>query len=176
MRTKTRDITLCAMLVALSLALSLAERMIPLEAVIPLPGVKLGLEDIVTVFAVYVVRGRDAVGGLVGRRAVPRLVGGGFTALAFSLAGGLLALAAMALAKRAPFLSVYGVSLCGAACHNAGQILAAMALLRSVTVAAYLPFLLLVSVGTGLLTGFAASCTFRALAAVPRRERGDREC
>lgn len=176
MRTKTRDITLCAMLVALSLALSLAERMIPLEAVIPLPGVKLGLANIVTMFALYELGGRYALAVLVCRCALASLFGGGFTALAFSLAGGLLALAAMALAKRAPFLSVYGVSLCGAACHNAGQILAAMALLRSVTVAAYLPFLLLVSVGTGLLTGFAASCTFRVLAAVPRRERGDREC
>lgn len=127
-------------------------------------------------FALYELGGRYALAVLVCRCALASLFGGGFTALAFSLAGGLLALAAMALAKRAPFLSVYGVSLCGAACHNAGQILAAMALLRSVTVAAYLPFLLLVSVGTGLLTGFAASCTFRALAAVPRRERGDREC
>ena len=129
MKFRTRDITLCAMLVALSLALSLAERMIPLEAVIPLPGVKLGLANIVTMFALYELGGRYALAVLVCRCALASLFGGGFTALAFSLAGGLLALAAMALARRAPFLSVYGVSLCGAACHNTGQILAAMALL-----------------------------------------------
>ena len=105
MRTKTRDITLCAMLVALSLALSLAGRVIPLEAVIPLPGVKLGLANIVTMFALYELGGRYALAVLGCRCALASLFGGGFTALAFSLAGGLLALGAMSLAKPAPFLS-----------------------------------------------------------------------
>ncbi len=171
---RTRAVTLCAMLTALALALSFAERLIPLEAVVPLPGVKLGLANIVTMFALYQLGARYALAVLVCRCALSSLLWGGPTALWFSLAGGLLALGAMALAKRAKFLSVYGVSLCGAACHNLGQILAAMAVLRSVSVASYLPFLLVVSVFTGLLTGAAASSVFRALSHVPRAEGGEK--
>ena len=92
------------------------------------------------------------------------LFGGGLSALAFSLTGGLLALGTMTLARRIPALSVYGVSVLGAAAHNLGQICAAMVLLGSVYVISYLPFLLAVSVLTGL-----ASASFRALLAAGQR-------
>ena len=65
-------------------------------------------------------------------------------AWAFSLTGGIFAMTVMALAKRLSGLSIYGVSLLGAAAHNTGQILAAMVLLQSVYAAAYLPLLLAV--------------------------------
>ena len=81
----------------------------------------------------------------------------------FSLTGGILALLTMILAKKASLLSVYGVSVLGAAAHNLGQILAAMVLLRSVYVAAYLPWLLLAAIVTGLLTGAAGGGVLRAL-------------
>ena len=64
-----------------------------------------------------------------------------------------------------PFFSVYGVSLCGAAAHNIGQILVAALTLSSVYIFAYLPFLLLVGLVTGMLTGAVASACFRALIA-----------
>ena len=75
----------------------------------------------------------------------------------------------MAAARRLRFLSLYGVSILGAAAHNVGQILAAMVVLMSVTVASYLPFLLIVSLATGMLTGAAASASFRALLAAGQR-------
>ena len=71
----------------------------------------------------------------------------------------------MAAARRLPFLSIYGVSILGAAAHNTGQVLAAMVTLGSVYAAAYLPLLLAVSIATGLLTGTVSAMTFRALAA-----------
>ena len=162
---KTKALTLCALLVALALALSWAERMLPLQLLVPLPGVKLGLANIVTLVALYFLGTRYAAAILVARCLLGSLFGGGFTALAFSLTGGLLALGTMALARRLPALSVYGVSVLGAAAHNTGQILAAMALLRSVYVAGYLPLLLAVGTVTGLVTGAVASGTFRALLA-----------
>jgi len=164
-RTKTKQVALCALLIALALGLSYVERFIPLQLVVPLPGVKLGLANIVTLMALYFLGPRTAFTVLVLRCFLGSLFGGGISGLAFSLTGGLLAMCSMALLRRVPFLSVYGVSVCGAAAHNLGQILAAMVLLGSAYVAAYLPLLLTVAVGTGLVTGAACAGSFRALKA-----------
>ena len=166
---KAKRIALCAVLTALALGLSYMERFLPLQLVVPLPGVKLGLANIVTLMALCFLGGRTAVTVLVLRCFLGSVFGGGVTALAFSLTGGLLALGVMGAARRLPFLSVYGVSILGAAAHNIGQIFAAMAVLKSVTVVSYLPFLLLVSMATGMLTGAAASASFRALIAAGQR-------
>ena len=166
---KTKRIALCAVLTALALGLSYLERFLPLQLAVPLPGVKLGLANIVTLMALIFLGGRTAVTVLVLRCFLGSMFGGGVTALAFSLVGGLLALGTMAAARRLPFLSLYGVSILGAAAHNIGQILAAMAVLKSWTVVSYLPLLLLVSIAAGLLTGAAASAAFRALLAAGQR-------
>ena len=166
---KTKQVALCAVLVALALGLSYMERFLPLQLVVPLPGVKLGLANIVTLMALYFLGARPALTILGLRCFLGALFGGGLSALAFSLTGGLLALGTMALARRLPFLSIYGVSVLGAAAHNVGQICAAMVLLGSVYVISYLPFLLAVSVVTGLVTGTASSASFQALLAAGQR-------
>ena len=166
---KARRMALGAVLTALALGLSYMERFLPLQLAVPLPGVKLGLANIVTLLALFFLGGRTAATVLVLRCFLGSVFGGGVTALAFSLTGGLLALGAMWAARRLPFLSVYGVSILGAAAHNIGQIFAAMAVLKSYTVVSYLPFLLIVSIATGLLTGAAASASFRALIAAGQR-------
>ena len=150
-------------MIALALALSYAERFIPLQLVIPMPGIKLGLANVVTLVALYRLKGRYALAILVPRCILGALFGGGITGLLFSLTGGLLALLVMTLAKKAPIFSVYGVSVLGAAAHNMGQIFAAMVLLRSVYVAAYLPWLLIAAVVTGILTGAACHGILKAL-------------
>lgn len=165
----TKRIALGALLTALALGLSYMERFIPLQLAVPLPGVKLGLANIVTLLALYFLGSSTAATVLVLRCVLGSVFGGGVTALAFSLTGGLLALGTMLAARRLRFLSIYGVSILGAAAHNIGQIFAAMAVLKSVTVASYLPFLLIVSVATGMLTGAAASGSFRALLAAGQR-------
>ena len=150
-------------MIALALALSYAERFIPLQLVIPMPGIKLGLANVVTLVALYRLKGRYALAILVPRCILGALFGGGITGLFFSLTGGLLALLVLSLAKRAPVFSVYGVSVLGAAAHNMGQIFAAMVLLRSVYVAAYLPWLLIAAIVTGILTGAAGHGILQAL-------------
>lgn len=161
--SKAKKIAFCAVMIALALALSYAERFIPLQMVIPMPGIKLGLANVVTLVALYRFKGRYALAILVPRCILGALFGGGITGLAFSLTGGLLALLVMSLAKKTPFFSVYGVSVLGAAAHNVGQILAAMVLLRSVYVAAYLPWLLIAAIVTGILTGAAGHGILQAL-------------
>ena len=154
---KTRKLTLCAVLLSLALALSYLERFIPLQMVIPLPGVKLGLANIVTLIALYLLGTKAAFAILVPRCIMGAVFGGGITGLLFSMTGGLLAMSVMALCRRIPCFSVYGVSVLGAAAHNIGQILAAMVLLEAVYVGAYLPYLLLVAIATGMATGTAGA-------------------
>ena len=163
---KTKRLTLCAILIALALALSYTERFIPLQMVVPLPGVKLGLANIVTLIALYLMGPRQAFAILIPRCIFGAVFGGGITGLAFSLTGGLLAMAVMCLAKRLPVFSVYGVSILGAAAHNIGQILAAMVLMNSIYIGAYLPYLLVVALFTGFATGAACAGVLRALKAV----------
>lgn len=161
--SKPKKIAFCALMIALALGLSYTERFIPLQLVIPLPGVKLGLANVVTLVALYRFKPRYALGILVSRCILGALFGGGITGLLFSLTGGLLALLVMGLSKRVSIFSIYGVSILGAAAHNIGQIVAAMVLLGSVYVAAYLPWLLIMAVVTGILTGSLGGGVLHAL-------------
>lgn len=160
---KTRQLTLCAILVSLALVLSYIERFIPLQMVVPLPGVKLGLANIVTLIALYLMGGRQAYVILALRCILGSVFGGGITGLLFSLTGGTLSMLTMSAAGRIPFLSIYGISILGAAAHSIGQILAAMTLMQTLHIGAYLPYLLLVSLATGFATGGAGAGVLRVL-------------
>lgn len=161
--SKAKQIALCAVMTALALALSYIERFIPLQFVIPLPGVKLGLANVVTLMVLYLLGTKHAFLILIPRCILGSLFGGGITGLLFSLCGGVLALSIMAMCKKLPLFSVFGVSILGAAAHNIGQILAAMALMQSVYVAAYLPYLLIVGIVMGFVTGGACGGVLRVL-------------
>lgn len=165
---KTKRIALCGILTGLALALSYTERFIPVQLLIPLPGVKLGLANIVTLLALSLLNARFAGAILLCRCVLGAVFGGGITGFAFSLCGGLLALGCMVVAGRAKCFSLYGVSILGAAGHSVGQILAAMALMRSVYVAAYLPWLLVVGLLTGSLTAMLCASVLRLL---PKEDR-----
>ena len=156
MRTNVRRLTRCAVLTALALAISVCEGLVPLTILIPLPGLRLGLANLVTIFALCRLSGREALGILVSRCLLGAIVGGNLTALAFSLTGGALAFLTMWLLLHVPGLSLFGVCIAGAAAHNTGQILAAMAVLASPAIAVYLAPLLLASLLTGAVTGAAS--------------------
>ena len=163
MKKTTKRLALCAVLTALALALSYFERLLPLQLLVPLPGIKLGLANIVSLFALCFLGPWPALWVLLARCFLGSLFAGSLSGLIFSLSGGLLALLCMALARRTR-LSVYGVSVCGAAAHNVGQIAAAAAVMKSTAVISYLPPLLLAAIASGLLTGAAAAGVFRAFA------------
>ena len=164
--TNTKRIVLSAVLVSLALAFSYMERFIPLQMLIPLPGVKLGLANVVTLIALYLLGTKSAFAILILRCFLGSLFGGGITGFLFSITGGLLSMAVMALCKNAPLFSVYGVSILGAAAHNIGQILAAMVLMHSVYIGMYLSYLLVVALFTGFATGAACAGVLRILKTV----------
>ena len=159
----TKQLIYCAILISLALVLSYIERFIPLQMLVGLPGVKLGLANVVTLMALYFLGRKSAFIILVLRCFLGSFFGGGFSALAFSLTGGIFALVVMAMMQRVKLFSVYGVSVLGAAAHNIGQICVAMILMKSVYVAGYLPYLLIVSIFTGLATGRICASVFRIL-------------
>ena len=155
MRMTTKQLTRCAVLASLALALSYVEGMFPPP--VPLPGFKLGLANLVTVFAIYALGARYALLILLTRVLLGAMFAGNASALLYSLLGALAALFAMALLARSRRLSVYGVSVGGAAAHNCGQVCAAMLTLTSAAPLAYLPVLLVVSIFTGAVTGLIAA-------------------
>ena len=166
MRITTKKLALAAVLTALALGLSTLENLFPVSLLVPLPGIKLGLANIVTVFALYRLGAPFALAILVARCLLGAMFAGNVSALLFSLMGGVLAMLVMILLRRAKRLSVYGVSIAGAAAHNIGQICAAMLVLGGTAVLGYLPALLGGSLVTGVLTGFVTSLLFRAMGSI----------
>lgn len=157
-RDGLRRMTLNAILIAIALALSLVERWIPLEVIVPVPGLKLGLANIVTLFALLRLSPLDALIILAVRSTVMGTIGGPMTFL-FSFIGGVLALTVMWLISNweGKIFSVIGISLAGAAAHNLGQVtVASLVLQEPLLIMTYLPPLLLTGLATGTLTGLAA--------------------
>lgn len=159
----TRELAVGAVLTAAALALSYIERVIPFQLLIPLPGVKLGLANIASMLALYYLSARTAAAVTVLRCLIGAIFGGGITGLLMSLTGGLLSVLVMALAKKNRNLSIYGVSILGAAAHNTGQVCAAAFLMGTWNIFIYLGFLLLTSIVTGICTGAVSAFTLQAL-------------
>lgn len=163
MKLTTRQLALCAVLTALALGLSYMEGLFPISLLIPLPGIKLGLANIVTVYALYELGVWPALAILTARCLLGSVFAGNASALIFSLMGGVLAMLVMIVLSRLRRLSIFGVSIGGAAAHNIGQIGAAIITLGSTAPVGYLPVLLVVALFTGALTGFVVSLLFRAM-------------
>ena len=162
----TRRLTLDAMLIALALALFFLETWLP--PLVPMPGVKLGLAHIITLFALYRLGPGDAAAILICRILLGTLFGGQAVSFLFSLCGGLLAFLAMLLIK--PVLSSNQIWVCGvlgALAHNAGQIIAAWLILHMPEVFAYLPVLIISAIITGLFTGICGQELVKRLKSAP---------
>ena len=152
---KTKKLVFLALLTAVSLCVWVIEAQIP--APLPVPGVKLGLANVVTLTAMSLLGRREAGVVLLLRVVLGSLFAGSFSAILFSLAGGVLAWAAMALTI-ALFSEkqLWVVSVFGALAHNLGQLLAALAVTKTPGILWYAPALLAAGVVTGVFTGLAA--------------------
>lgn len=172
-RISIKAIALAGVLTAVAAALSVLERLLPLQAVVPLPGVKLGLANIVTMFALFFLDLKTTAAVVFARCMLGALLGGGVTGFLFSLTGSILALLTMAALMRGygRAFSLFGISIAGAAAHNIGQVLVAMAILGDAAMLAYLPVLLTAGIATGALTAAAAApffMKFRSTGSVER--------
>lgn len=139
------------MLVALAFIFSYIELLVPFHFIVP--GMKLGLANIVVVTALYLLGPRDALTISFVRIVLVAFTFGNLNTMIYSLAGGALSFIAMAMAKKIGTFSVIGVSVLGAVFHNIGQIFVAMFMLETKTLVNYLPFLVIMSLVTGVLIG-----------------------
>jgi heptaprenyl diphosphate synthase len=157
-----KKLALAGMLTAVAATLSVLERFFPLQAIVPLPGIKLGLANVVTMFALFFLDFKTSTAIVLVRCILGAALGGGPTGLLFSLTGSTLALLVMALLMKGygRVFSLFGISIAGAAMHNLGQVLAAMAVLGDPAILAYLPVLMATGLATGALTAAAATPFF----------------
>lgn len=158
---KTRDIARFALLTALAMVLSWVESLVPLSVAVP--GVKLGLTNLVVLFALYRMGLKAAWCLSLVRVLLVSFTFGNAFSLWYSLAGAILSLLVMMALKATGKFSVTGVSVAGAVCHNLGQILVAMAVLRSTAVAFYYPALLLSGTIAGICIGLAGGVLVRRI-------------
>ena len=136
---------------ALALILSYVEMLIPVS--FGIPGAKLGLANLIILIVLYKTDWREALLLSVVRIMLAGFIFGNMFSILYSLAGGVLSLAAMALLKRRESFSVVGVSIGGGVSHNIGQLLVAMIAVETYQVGYYLPVLLIAGVLTGFLIG-----------------------
>ena len=152
---KTKRIALLGLLTAIALTIFMIEAQIP--AVIPIPGVKLGLSNIVTVFTVFTLGPWDGVAVLACRIFLGAVFAGNFSAILYSAAGGFLSiLVTMGLRKVLKENQIWAAGCLGAIAHSVGQMIAAIAITRTPGLLIYLPVLVIISIFTGLFTGFCA--------------------
>lgn len=166
MKYSIYDLTRWSILTALALTLSVTESLFFPNFLFPVPGMRLGLANIVTLLAIYLFGAFPTILIVFIRSLITFAFGGNLTSFLFSIAGGLLALAVMLLLRNVRMFSLFGVSVAGAAAHTIGQILIACGLTRSWAAASYLPVLLLVSILTGLVIAGLSIPVYKAVAAI----------
>ncbi len=152
---KTRKLCILALLAAIALSIWAAEAAIP--PIVPLPGIRLGLANVVTLLTLYLYGRREAAAVLAVRLILGAALAGTLMSFLYSLAGGLFALGVMALLRpRVGEKQVWMLSAYAATAHNLGQLLAARLVMGTPGLWWYLPPLLLSGVLTGVFTGLCA--------------------
>lgn len=162
----TRRLTRLALLTAIALTIFMAEAQLP---VIPIPGVKLGLANIVTVYAVFVLGPGDGLMILAARIFLGAVFSGQMMTLLYSAGGGLLCwLCLLVLSRVCGREQMWLCSPVSAIFHNIGQLLVAAWVMKTWAVMAYLPYLLIAGIAAGLFTGVAAQALTARLDGVDR--------
>lgn len=157
----TKKIAFTGMFTALAFVFSYIESLLPIN--LGIPGVKLGLANLVVIVALYLIGVKSAC-----ILSMVRIVLMGFTfgnpaSMIYSLVGGVLSLFVMILAKKIKFFSVTGVSVLGGVFHNIGQILIAIVVVETASLLYYLPILILSGTLAGVVIGMLAAVLIRHL-------------
>lgn len=155
----TKKVATFGLLTAMALVLSYVDRLVSLDFIAP--GIRLGLGNTVLLYAVYMMRTRDAILLMALKVTLSSLLFG-FTQFPYSLAGGVLSLIAMCCTYRMRF-SIITVSILGGVAHNVGQIVVAALMTTTALIITYLPILVVFGVIMGLATGLVAKYVLRAL-------------
>lgn len=151
----SKKVAMAGMFTALAMIFSYVEVLIPIN--LGIPGMKLGLANLVVVVTLYTMGAPMAFAVSMIRIMLVSMTFGSFSAMLYSMAGGILSFCGMALLKKVPNFSVIGVSLLGGVLHNTGQLLVAMAVVENINLIAYLPPLMIAGMVTGILIGIVSA-------------------
>lgn len=156
-----KKVSICAVLVALALVFSYVEAMIPFN--FGIPGIKLGIANLVIVIGLYLLKPHEVLIISVVRILLAGFMFGSGMSIIYSLAGGLLSFAVMLLLSKLKGFSILGVSIAGGVSHNMGQLLIAAVVVQNIKLGYYAPALLIAGVITGAVIGIVSG---RILAAI----------
>ena len=152
---KTKKLTTLSMLTAIALTIFMVEAQIP--PLTPIPGIKMGLSNIITVFIVFAIGPKEAAAVLFVRVFLGAVFAGNFSTIFYSAAGGLCAiLTTIGLRKILTKKQLWVAGVCGAIAHSIGQMAMAIALLATPGLIAYLPVMIIASIVSGTFTGCCA--------------------
>lgn len=154
MRTSASNLTMAAMLACLALIFSYVEFLIPIS--LGIPGVKLGLANLVIIIALYGLDWKYALTINVVRICLSGLLFSGVFGIMYSMGGGIISFIVMIGLIKSRKFSIVGVSMAGGVFHNLGQILVAAQLISNLKIFYYFPVLLFSGMGTGIVIGFIA--------------------
>ena len=166
MKNTVRRTAFLGLFTAIAIVFAYIEVLLP-PIFTAIPGIKLGLPNVVIVFMLYRRGVGEAAAVSFVRILAVSLLFGNFASFAYSVAGGVLSLFAMALLKRLNFLSSVSVSVAGGVLHNVGQILMAMLLLGTAELGYYLIVLSVTGTISGILIGI---CGGIAISRVPMKK------
>lgn len=158
---KTSKLSLLALSVSLAMILSFVESQIP--AMVAIPGVKVGLANIVVVFALYKLGWKEAVVISLTRVFLVGLLFGNGISILYSITGATVSFAAMVLLKQAKVFSTMAVSVAGGVLHNLGQIAMACVIMGTDVLRYYAPFLILSGTLAGIAIGVLAAIMIRRI-------------
>lgn len=148
---KNKDIAYLGMLIALAFIFSYIETLIPFN--FGVPGIKLGLANIVVIVALYTMGKKRAFFLSIVRILLVGITFGNISTMLYSLGGGIASYLVMVIAKKTGVLSMKGVSILGGVFHNVGQIIVAMIILETKQLIYYLPTLMIAGTVTGFFVG-----------------------
>ncbi len=152
MKTKVAHL---GVLVALALILSYVETWIPIN--FGIPGIKLGLSNLVVIISIYKYGFKKSFFLGITKVLLSNILFGNLSSMVFGLTGMLCSVFLMCILKKTRKFSVIGISMAGAIAHNLGQIIVAMFIVQSFAIIFYLPVLLLSGMITGVLIGIVAN-------------------
>ncbi|MBQ3012255.1 MAG: Gx transporter family protein [Clostridia bacterium] len=148
---KTKKVAFLGLSIALAMILSFVESQIP--ALVAIPGIKVGLPNLVMVFLLYKVGWKETVIVSIIRVVLVSMLFGNVQTMAFSIAGAVLSLAGMIILKKLNLFSCIAISVVGGVLHNVGQILMACLMTQTAQIAYYLPVLLISGTVAGVVIG-----------------------
>lgn len=151
----SKKVAMAGMFTALAMIFSYVEVLIPMN--LGIPGMKLGLANLVVVAALYTMGAPMAFVVSMIRILLVSVTFGNLAAMLYSLAGGVLSFCGMVLLKKIPNFSMVGVSVAGGILHNIGQLAVAMAVVENIHLISYLPPLLIAGTVTGMLIGIVSN-------------------